>query len=186
MIKILISLMMISIFVNANVIETNVAGKINYIVSQLGKQLTQNRDFKNIKNKKIAITSIVSLNNYDETNIMGNIISENLIHEMQVRGYSIVDFKTMGNIKVNNVGDFVFSRNINKLKSEYELDYVLSGTSIKYKNGIVINARIIDMVNNTVVSTGQIWISNKIIKSVIPRDLHKEIQEFNRKKIKIK
>ena len=144
----------------------NSAGKFNRIISTIANQLTKNRNFLNISQNKIAITSFVSLNNLDETSVIGRMISENLIHEMQVRGYSIIDFKTMDNIKIEKDGDYIFTREIEKLRKEYFVNFVLSGTLTEYKDGIMVNARIINMKDHSVVSTAQVWISKRLIKRI--------------------
>ena len=82
------------------------AGVINQLVSTLSDQLTQNKNFTNFKSAKIAITSFVCLDDLKATSRLSNILSENLIHEMQIRGYQVIDFKTMDNIKIDARGDF--------------------------------------------------------------------------------
>ena len=144
----------------------NEAGQINNLVSNMTSQLTQNKNFKNISDNRIAITSFVALNNFDKTTIVSNIISENLIHELQVRGYKVIDYKTMDTIKINKDGDFVFSRDTNKLRKQYDINLVLSGTCTSYKRGLVINARILDMRDHSVVSTAQIWVPKRLTNKI--------------------
>jgi TolB-like protein len=156
--------------------SVNEAGRINQLVANLGKQLTQNRNFKNISNNKIAITSFVNLNDFENVGVVGNIISENLIHELQVRGFKVIDFKTMDAIKVQQKGDFIFSRNAEKLRKKYDINLVLTGTCTSYKRGVVVNARIINMKDHSVVSTAQIWIEKRLLNKINGTN---KIIEFN-------
>jgi len=142
----------------------NSAGKLNKIVSNLSSKLTNRIEFNN--NDKIAIASFVSLNNFNKTDNIGNIISENLIYELQSKGFNVVDFKTMNNIKIKKNGDFVFSRDIKDLRTKYSVKYILSGTSTAFKTGLSINARIIAIKDHSVIATGQIWIPNDIIQDL--------------------
>jgi len=142
------------------------AGIMNELVSSLSSQLTQNKNFANIENPVIAITSFVSLDDLKSTSRLGNILSENLIHEMQIRGYSVIDFKTMNNIKIDEQGDFLFSRDINKLRSSLNVDYALTGTYVKYRNGTVVNARILNLKTHIVLSTAQILIPRSVVKHI--------------------
>ncbi len=146
--------------------NSNAAGYINQIVGTIADQLAQNKDFKNIKDTPIAVTSIVNLENYKETDKVGNVIEENLIHEMQVRGFKVVDYKTMPTIKIGKHGDYAFSRLLYELRKEQHINYVLAGTYTKYSNGIAVNCRLIDLKNNVVVSTAQTFIPGQLLRVV--------------------
>ncbi len=147
-------------------LNANAAGYINQIVSAIADQLAQNKDFANIKDTPIAITSIVNIENLQKTDKLGNVIAENLIHEMQVRGFRVVDYKTMPNIKIGKDGDFIFSRIVKELKRKQKINYVLSGTYTKYRTGIAVNCRIIDIRTNVVKSTAQVFIPIGLINAV--------------------
>jgi len=146
--------------------NSNAAGYINQIVGTIADQLAQNKDFKNIKDTPIAVTSIVNLENYRETDKVGNIIEENLIHEMQVRGFKVVDYKTMPTIKIGKHGDYAFSRLLYELRKEQHINYVLAGTYTKYRNGVAVNCRLIDLKNNVVVSSAQTFIPGELLRVV--------------------
>ncbi|NPA82036.1 MAG: hypothetical protein GXO31_05460 [Epsilonproteobacteria bacterium] len=147
-------------------LNANAAGYINQIVGTIADQLGQNKDFKNIKDTPIAVASIVNLENYKQTDKLGNVIEENLIHEMQVRGFKVVDYKTMPTIKVGAKGDYAFSRLLYELKKEQHINYVLAGTYTKYRGGIAINCRLIDLKTNVVVSSAQTYIPAQLVSAV--------------------
>jgi TolB-like protein len=159
----------------------NDAGTVNKLVSNLADQLTLNKDFKDIQKSAIAITSFVCLDNFKATSRMSNILSENLIHEMQVRGFKIIDFKTMENIKIDAKGDFLFSRDVAKLRTSLNLDYALTGTYVEYRSGFVVNARVIDLKTHIIVSTAQIFIPKRVAKRIAA--VNKKIPNFTPNKI---
>jgi TolB-like protein len=161
----------------------NDAGQVNQIVSDLSEQLTMNKNFANIKDPIIAITSFVCLDNFKATTRLSNILSENLIHEMQVRGYKVVDFKMMTNIKVDKDGDFLLSRDIEELRNSLELNYALTGTYTDYKDGTVINARIINLNTLVVLSTAQAFIPKYTTRRITRRKY--EIADFTTNSISI-
>jgi TolB-like protein len=142
------------------------AGTINKLVAAISSQLTQNKNFDNIQDPTIAITSFVCLDNFQPTTRLSNILSEGLLHEMQVRGYKIIDFKTMDNIKIDSKGDFLFSRNISKLRKTLNIDYALTGTYVKYRSGTVVNARIIDLKTHVILSSAQIFVPKQVMKHI--------------------
>lgn len=150
-----------------NIYSTNNdAAAVNQLVSALSDQLTLNKNFSNIEKLIIAITSFVSLDDLTSTSRLSNILSENLIHEMQIRGYKVIDFKIMDNIKIDTRGDFLFSRDVAKLRKSLNIDYALTGTYTKYKTGTVINARIINLKTHIVLSTAQVFIPRRVAKRI--------------------
>lgn len=160
------------------------AGAINKIVNALANQLTQNKNFENIQDPTIAVTSFVCLDNFQPTTRLSNILSEGLIHDMQVRGYKIIDFKTMDNIKIDSKGDFLFSRDVSKLRKVLNIDYALTGTYVKYKSGTVVNARIINLKNHIILSSAQIFVPKQIMKHIGNPRVHK-IPNFTPNKIQL-
>ena len=65
--------------------------------------------------------------------------------ELNRRGEVVVDFKTTGNIQVTPQGDFVMSRNYKDLSSRLPISRILTGTFSRNQQGILVNARIIDL-----------------------------------------
>jgi len=149
-----------------NVARVNVAGYVNIIASSIAQQLGQNKDFENLQETPIAIMSIVDMNDFKKTSPIAKRISENLIHEMHVRGYKVVDYKTMSQIEIDQNGDYVFSRAIKDLKNQRVITYALSGTFANYRDGMAINCRIIDIKSSLVLSTAQVFVPRKVLKSI--------------------
>jgi len=149
---------------NDKIGKTNVAGYINRITSSIAEQLSQNKNFYEIKDTPLAILSIVDMNNFKRTAPITKKISENLIHEMHVRGYKVVDYKAMSDIEIDESGDYLFSRAIKDLKKQRAISYALSGTYSEYREGMVVNCRIIDIKSSVVLSTAQVFIPKRILK----------------------
>lgn len=149
-----------------NVGRVNVAGYVNRIASSIAQQLGQNKNFDNFENTPIAIMSIVDMNDFKKTSPIAKRISENLIHEMHVRGYKVVDYKAMCKIEIDKNGDYVFSRAIADLQNQRTIVYALSGTYTNYKDGMAINIRIIDIKTSVVLSTAQVFVPKKVLKSI--------------------
>jgi TolB-like protein len=103
----------------------------------------------------IAVTSFVDLQNMDATNWLGNSVTEGFIHQLQQRGFKVVDFKTTGSIKVTQQGDFAFSRNWKNLAEKQAIQYVLTGTMLRQEGGVIVNARVVGMQSRIVVATAQ-------------------------------
>ncbi|MGO2129389.1 MAG: FlgO family outer membrane protein [Pseudoalteromonas prydzensis] len=125
----------------------------------------------------IAVTSFVDLDaTLNNSNQLGNQLSESFIHQLQKFGYGIVDFKTTDHIAMNARGDFVFSRDIEQLANQRIASHVLSGTLIYRSNGVEVNARIIDITSKRVVAS-----SNKILPYYVLNnaDIHLQRASIN-------
>lgn len=149
-----------------NVGKINIAGYVNRLTSFIADQLNQNKNFDDIEDIPMAILSIVAMNDFKKTSPITKRISENLIHEMHVRGYKVIDYKAMSQIEVDENGDYLFSRAIKDLKNQRMISYALSGTYTTYKDGIAINCRIIDIKTSVVLSTAQVFVPTMVLKSV--------------------
>lgn len=133
---------------------------------QLAMQLVENLSFAKAADT-VAVTSLVEMNSsLEQTNILGNHLSDGLMGELQQFGFSVIDFKTMDMIKVNSAGDFVYSRDHRKLRPAMDIDYVLSGTMTRSRHGVLVHARIVGMETKVVVSSAKILIPNFVIYSV--------------------
>lgn len=137
----------------------NAAGRFNDMVRFIADQLTQNRDIKNMSNTHFAVASIVGLDDISRTNKLGYLVQEHLVHELQVRGFKVVDFKLMSDqIQVTQNGDFVFSRDPKRLKKQYDIADVVSGTYSFQADGVVLNIRAVDTKTGVVTTSAQAYL----------------------------
>lgn len=143
---------------------------LNQVGGFLANQLTNNRNLKNVSVSRVAVASFVNVGNLDETDRMGMQLAENMMHEMHIRGFGVVDFKTREHLKVRNNGDFVFSRDINELRRQYNIHYFLSGTVSHSADGAVINARLVEADSGLVVSTAQAFLTQRDVSRLLADD----------------
>ncbi|MGF1763623.1 FlgO family outer membrane protein [Aliivibrio kagoshimensis] len=127
---------------------------MDYFVDSLTDQLVTSNTGMSSRTP-IAITSFVDLQQVDQTNWLGNSVTEGFMFQLQRRGFKVIDYKTTGNIRVTDKGDFAFSRDWKDLVQEQEVDYVLTGTMLRQDGGVWINARVIGMQTRVVVASAQ-------------------------------
>lgn len=149
-----------------NIRNANIAGQLSILSSLLSKQLIQNKNFSEVRKTPLAVLSIVNMNNFDETNAVTDRISNNLINEMQVNGFKVIDFKVMNQIKIDSKGDYIFSRSVKDLKKHKDIVYALSGTYAEYSDGMTVSCRIIEVKTGVVMSTSQVFVPKRIIRKV--------------------
>lgn len=126
----------------------------------LADQLFRNKS--SIIDKPIIVTSFQNLDNLSETDLLGRLIAEALIHEMHVRNIKVIDYRFQDKLVISDKGEFALSRNIKDIKKEVRADFILTGTYTILRDGntkvYFINARLIDINTSEIVSTGQVLI----------------------------
>ena len=116
---------------------------------------------------RIGVTSFVKLDHtLQNTTILGNQMAEYAISEIQQFGINVVDFKMMPAIVVSKKGDLAFSRDINQLLIANKMNHVLSATMIEKADGVFINARIIEMNSNRVVSSASVLVPRFVSEQI--------------------
>lgn len=119
---------------------------------------------------RIGVTSFVKLDyTLQNTTILGNQLAEYSISEIQQFGLNVVDFKLMPAIQVSTRGDLAFSRDVLKLANQNVMDHVLSATMIEKVDGVFINARIIALGTNRVVSSASVLVPNFVARQIEPQ-----------------
>ncbi|MGR2768085.1 FlgO family outer membrane protein [Photobacterium sp. GSS17] len=127
---------------------------IDYFIEGMTEQLVASNQYLTAKTP-LAVTSFVDLQDMRETNWLGNTVAESFMFQMQQRGYTVVDYKATGAIKVTTEGDFAISRNWKDLAAEQPVDFVLTGTMVRQAAGVMVNARIIGMRSRVVIASAQ-------------------------------
>lgn len=140
---------------------TSSTARFNQLAAFLADQLTHNRGITNLSESRIAVASFVSLPALNETDKVGIALEERLMHEMQTRGFRVVDYKVTGSLKIRQTGDFVYSRNVGELRNEHNVHYLLAGVIEINADGYVIHARLVDASNNLLVSSAQAFLTGR-------------------------
>ena len=131
------------------------SGRFNALIIFMADQLERNADRKTLSNTFI-VTSFGNLNKLSETSSFGRLVSENLIHELQVRKWQVFDIRLTKDIVVNETGEFSLSRDIKKIRDIYKVGGIVTGTYAVAGNDIIVNARSMDINTGIVASSAQV------------------------------
>lgn len=142
-------------------------GAFNSRAIFLADQLFRNKSIT--PDKPVIITSFLDLENLKETNSIGRLVAEVLIHEMQIRNFRVIDFRLTEKLFLTEKSEAFLSRDPKKIKEKYDAGYILTGSYTKVRNGWFINARIIDLSNSEVISTGQALLSDDLFPPPPPQ-----------------
>jgi len=128
------------------------------------------------------VSSIADVNNLSETSQFGRILTENLIHELQVKNWNMIDARFTKNIIFNPAGEFSLSRDLDKLRSSSTpVGNVLTGTYVNTIDGVIVNLRLINVANGIVLSTAQTRLSrDKFIASLVDKPIPLPVIGFSR------
>lgn len=129
-------------------------GRFNAQIIFMADQIERNVDRESVQNTFI-VTSLSNLNRLSETTRFGRLVSENLIHELQVRRWKIFEVRLTKDIIINETGEFSLSRDIMKIKDIYMVGGIITGTYSVADGHIIVNTRVIDINTGLVVSTAQ-------------------------------
>jgi TolB-like protein len=91
----------------------------------------------------------------DPLNQLGGQLEEGFVYELNKRGFSVVDFKMMDVIRMTEQGEEVWSRKSELLPRSIEARYVLSGTYSEHEKGAIVNVKLVNFNNKSVVAAAQ-------------------------------
>lgn len=153
--------------------KPDVKQTVNQSIISLANQLIEYSRI--LPNDKVAITSIVDLHQLNKTTHFGRTLGESLFHELNARGFNVVDARGTKTIRINADGEFFITRDIKLLKGKrIENSYILVGTYTEFGLGVLVNVRIIDNITGDIVSSARTIIDVSYCK--INENCH-EVQE---------
>lgn len=98
----------------------------------------------------------------DPMALLGLQLEESFITLASEKGFHVKESRTRNSIAMLDDQTQVLSRNQAFLESELELGYFLTGTLTRQENGAMVNARLIDLSNNQVVSAAASFIPDSV------------------------
>ena len=110
--------------------------------------------YKGINPGPIAIASFVNIDDLHMTSTFGRMLAEQLMSELVMRGYEVVELRHSQAIQflADDGGEFALSRNINNLRKERNLGGIVVGTYTVSPKRVYLNARLINPTTSVVLS----------------------------------
>tara|TARA_B100000700_G_scaffold329296_1_gene450436 strand:- start:6528 stop:7091 length:564 start_codon:yes stop_codon:yes gene_type:complete len=136
----------------------------NSFSRQLAEQLVSNSQI-DLAKTHIAVSDFVGVQSaYNKATPFAQVMSEQLRGELAFRHLPIIDFKTTEFIRVTPQGDFALTRDYLEIDEILPITHVVVGTYSHYRDGVLANARLVDINNKHVVSVGSVYIPSAIIE----------------------
>ncbi len=129
--------------------------KIDKAIQDLANRLFSSSRIKKEKIASIALTSFVNLHNFDNTSHFGRTLSEAFFDELYIRGFNVNDFRGQETVTINEKGEYLLTRDIQKLDKELQSGHALVGTYTLFEKKALINVRVIDITSGKVVASAR-------------------------------
>jgi hypothetical protein len=130
------------------------AGRFNSNIIFLAEQLERNTDVE-AKEFPTILSTITDLDSLGRASTLGRLIGEHMLHELHVLGWNTTDIRITNNVFVQPEGEFVLSRDLERLRKEHEAANILSGTYTVTKDGILLSLRITELKTGKLISSAQ-------------------------------
>ncbi|RMD83907.1 MAG: hypothetical protein D6808_07870 [Candidatus Dadabacteria bacterium] len=105
----------------------------------------------------IGVTTIVNLNDLYATSAFGRVFAEQLMSELVVRGYDVVEMRQADALHfLNNAGEFALSRDVAAVSRAQDLAAILAGTYVASPSRVYVNVRLIDPATSVILSSGTV------------------------------
>ncbi|MFT5705841.1 MAG: TolB-like protein [Oceanospirillaceae bacterium] len=147
-------------------IEPNYFDPVSEAVAQMADQMILGLKQNRVKRLPVAVLPFKSLRHSVHDDLFGARISESFIFPMTQRGYNMVDYRAVSLVTTDKAR--VTKGTLPTLQQQYKIYYILTGTYAKHGDGVVLNARILDVITRQVVATGQSHIAYKRLESILP------------------
>ncbi|KJR42371.1 hypothetical protein MCHI_001726 [Candidatus Magnetoovum chiemensis] len=139
-------------FININSAATDMAeGLIKNVIPKL-----TNAYYNQYRSgiSPILVTSFVNLNDLKKTSAFGRALSELLMSELQAKGYNIIEMRTGHYIDiVENDGEFILTRDTEKIAKSQSAVSVLAGTYTITDKNVILNGKLISLYDNHIISS---------------------------------
>ena len=147
-------------------ITPNYYDPVSEAVAQMADQMVRGLRQNRVKRLPVAVLPFKSLRHSVHDDLFGARISESFVFPMTQRGYNMVDYRAVSLVTTEKTP--VSKGQLANLQQQYKIYYILTGTYAKHGDGIVLNARILDVITRQVVAAGQSHIAYKRLESILP------------------
>ncbi|WP_299004127.1 FlgO family outer membrane protein [uncultured Shewanella sp.] len=115
----------------------------------------------------IVVATPVLLSELTKTNAVGLALQDSLMTGLQQRAFTVIDANMSPKLKVTSAGDFMLTRDWRQLSSSLMVDHALVSTMILTPEGLILNARLLHISSQRVMSSAQTFFSHDELAGVM-------------------
>lgn len=133
---------------------------IEVAIESISQQLITNPVFSIVDKRIVSSTfvwsdTLTSVSKDSEKMELGVILQESIITSLIQAGADVREIKSANAIQLNPTGEFILSRDIDKVADNTHADYVLTGIMTPTEYGTIVNAKLINLHNKRVVAAAR-------------------------------
>jgi TolB-like protein len=159
-------------------VPAEMAMELKLRIRQLSHQLIDNVSENWLDESVLIVTTFVNLNDLYETSALGRLMSEQLIGELQRAGAEIIDARIATSLQISKgFGEYALSRDMSQLSYIHGAQTVVVGTYSVAAEEIVVNARLLQQEDGSVLSSASIVFPTDNLTSALLREPGKPVSE---------
>lgn len=133
---------------------------INHLAQRIVTELVKQNDVLR-SDQPIVVTTPVLVGDMNNTNAMAQQLQQGLMTSLHSFQFNVVDLNLGDGLRVTTSGDFILTRDWQKLSNNLPVEHLVVSTMSPTTNGMAINTRIVNISNNRVVSASQTYVTQK-------------------------
>ncbi|WP_039978153.1 FlgO family outer membrane protein [Shewanella decolorationis] len=133
---------------------------INHLSQRIVTELVKQNDALR-SDQPIVVATPVLVGDLKGTNALAQQLQQGLITSLHSFQFNVVDLNLADGLSVTPDGDFILTRDWQRLSTNLPVDHIVVSTMSPTTNGMAINTRIVTLSNNRVVSASQTFVTQK-------------------------
>ncbi|GIU53311.1 FlgO family outer membrane protein [Shewanella sp. KT0246] len=130
---------------------------INILAEKIVNELVLQNDSLRT-DQPLLVTTPVKVGQFSQTDALGLQLQQGLVAAFHAHEFNLVDMNVANAIRATEQGEFILSRDWKLLPSDLPVSHVVVSTMDTTTQGLVLNARIVNVTNNRVVSAVQTFV----------------------------
>lgn len=133
---------------------------INHLAQRIVTELVKQNDALR-SDQPIVVATPVLVGDMNSTHAMAQQLQQGLMTSLHHFQFNVVDLNLGDGLRVTADGDFILTRDWQKLSTNLPVEHLVVSTMSPTTNGMAINTRIVNVSNNRVVSASQTYVTQK-------------------------
>ena len=124
------------------------------LADELAHELT-NQSVLFAEDVPVVVMTPVMADNFNQTVNFSTVLQQSLMTALKMRGYQVTDVNVTDALKVTSKGEFMLARDWQMLPHNLSVEHVIVSTVDLNQNGVVLNSRVVDVNDNSVLSAAE-------------------------------
>jgi len=146
----------IEVFERENYTPQSSEGSLHKHIEGLARQLFDTTNGLDVNRPMIVGTFLpantLSSENNANLKAFGLQLQESFATFSTQAGLKVIEYKTLPSVMITDEADIMLSRDVKKLNGRIQAEYMLTGTYVQQENSLVVNVRLINIMDKSLVA----------------------------------